>query len=86
MQGVSLDPSTNFQQILQFVKDNQISLVFVGPEQPLVDGISDLLKRNGVPSFGPSSKAANIEASKVKRKSQKISLNNKSNRPFPRTL
>ena len=39
-------------------------LVVVGPEQPLVDGLADLLAEAGIPVFGPSRDAAQIEASK----------------------
>jgi phosphoribosylamine--glycine ligase/phosphoribosylformylglycinamidine cyclo-ligase len=40
-------------------------MVIVGPEQPLVDGITDTLKKHGIACFGPSAKAAVIESSKV---------------------
>ncbi|KYQ99857.1 phosphoribosylamine-glycine ligase [Tieghemostelium lacteum] len=42
-----------------------IELVFVGPEVPLCEGISDSLKKQGISCFGPSEKAAVIEGSKA---------------------
>jgi phosphoribosylamine--glycine ligase len=39
-------------------------LVVVGPEGPLVAGVADALRRNGVPVFGPGAEAARIEGSK----------------------
>jgi phosphoribosylamine---glycine ligase len=50
--------------ILEFCKKNAIDLVAIGPEQPLVDGLSDALMAAGVLVFGPSQKAAALEASK----------------------
>ncbi len=47
-----------------FCKENSISLVVIGPEQPLVEGIADKLRAVGIPTFGPSAKAARLEASK----------------------
>jgi phosphoribosylamine---glycine ligase len=40
-------------------------LVVIGPEAPLVAGVADALRRNGVPTFGPSADAAAIEGSKL---------------------
>jgi phosphoribosylamine--glycine ligase len=40
-------------------------LVVVGPEAPLVAGVADLLRRNGISVFGPSRAAAQIEGSKT---------------------
>jgi phosphoribosylamine-glycine ligase len=57
--------SEPFSEVISFAKDNQVKLVIVGPEQPLVDGISDYFKSVGISCFGPSSKASLIEASKV---------------------
>ncbi len=40
-------------------------LVVIGPESPLVAGIADVLRRNGIAVFGPSAAAARIEGSKA---------------------
>lgn len=40
-------------------------LVIVGPEGPLVDGLSNRLKKHGIPCCGPSASGARIEGSKV---------------------
>ncbi len=50
--------------IVQFCKDNQIGLVVIGPEQPLVEGLADILEAASIPVFGPSAKAARLEGSK----------------------
>ena len=41
-----------------------VDLVVVGPEAPLVAGVADELRHNGIPVFGPSAEAARIEGSK----------------------
>jgi phosphoribosylamine---glycine ligase len=41
-----------------------VDLVVVGPEQPLVDGLSDALRAAGIAAFGPSAAAAQLEGSK----------------------
>jgi phosphoribosylamine--glycine ligase len=51
--------------ILKFCKYKKIDLVIIGPEQPLVSGLSELLRNNDIKVFGPSSKAARIESSKT---------------------
>jgi phosphoribosylamine---glycine ligase len=50
--------------VLAFCKAGDIGLVVVGPEGPLVDGIADSLRAAGVPVFGPSAAAAQLEGSK----------------------
>jgi phosphoribosylamine--glycine ligase len=54
----------NPTDILAFCKEKNIALVVIGPEQPLVDGLSDKLRGVDIPVFGPSAKAAQLEASK----------------------
>ena len=51
--------------LITFLKDNQVDLVVVGPEAPLVAGLADTLNKAGIPVFGPSKAAAQIEGSKV---------------------
>ncbi|MBI5661089.1 MAG: phosphoribosylamine--glycine ligase [Ignavibacterium album] len=57
-------PLTDFKSISTFCKQNRIDLVVIGPEQPLVEGLSDWLRANNINVFGPSSEAARIESSK----------------------
>ncbi|MCX6134133.1 MAG: phosphoribosylamine--glycine ligase [Ignavibacteriales bacterium] len=65
---VSLKP-TDIQGLMRFVKENDVDLTVVGPEQPLVDGIVDEFERSGLRIFGPSRAAAMLEGSKVFSKS-----------------
>ena len=51
--------------LINFLKDNQVDLVVVGPEAPLVAGLADVLNKAGIPVFGPSKAAAQLEGSKV---------------------
>ncbi|MBF0453355.1 MAG: phosphoribosylamine--glycine ligase [Magnetococcales bacterium] len=50
--------------IKQFALDKKIDLAVIGPEGPLVAGLSDLLREAGIDVFGPSKAAAAIEGSK----------------------
>lgn len=54
----------NFEEVAQFCLQEKIDFVVVGPEDPLAKGIGDYLRKNGIPVFGPSKNAAQIEASK----------------------
>nr|XP_020443426.1 trifunctional purine biosynthetic protein adenosine-3 isoform X1 [Monopterus albus]XP_020443427.1 trifunctional purine biosynthetic protein adenosine-3 isoform X1 [Monopterus albus]XP_020443429.1 trifunctional purine biosynthetic protein adenosine-3 isoform X1 [Monopterus albus] len=55
---------SNHTILAQFCKDHHVGLVVVGPEVPLAAGVVDDLTAAGVPCFGPSAKAAQLEASK----------------------
>jgi phosphoribosylamine---glycine ligase len=50
--------------IAAFCKSNSIGLVVVGPEAPLVAGLADDLRAQGIKVFGPSKAAARLEGSK----------------------
>ena len=50
--------------VTAFAVENKIELAIIGPEAPLVAGVSDALRAAGVPVFGPSQKAAALEGSK----------------------
>ncbi len=56
--------TSDFNNIVVFAKEKGIDLVVVGPEQPLVDGLADHLRANGVNVFGPNKEAAMIEGDK----------------------
>lgn len=51
--------------LLAFALREQIDLTVVGPEEPLTKGIVDLFQENGLRIFGPDSKGAILEGSKV---------------------
>ncbi len=50
--------------LIEFLKGEQIGFVVIGPEEPLVNGLADLLRENGITVFGPSAEAARIESEK----------------------
>lgn len=54
----------NHEAIVKFAQDSQIDLVVIGPEQPLIDGLSDRLSEAGIKTFGPNANAAQMEGSK----------------------
>src|SRR5262245_52982359 len=62
-------PVTDFDAIKQFVLDKDITLLIVGPEEPLVKGITDSFrsdpKMSQVAVIGPSQYGAQLEGSKA---------------------
>ena len=58
-------PADDLVQLRDFARDNDIDLAVVGPEAPLIDGISEAFWEVGVKTFGPTRAAARIEGSKV---------------------
>lgn len=51
--------------LVAFAKDNAIELTIVGPEAPLVIGVVDAFRTAGLPIFGPTQAAAQLEGSKA---------------------
>ena len=56
---------TDIAALLAFVKDNQVELTIVGPEVPLVNGVVDTFRAEGLAIFGPTKGAAQLEGSKA---------------------
>jgi phosphoribosylamine--glycine ligase len=61
---VALD-AADHAAVLGFCEAQRIGLVVIGPETPLVVGLADSLRGTGVPVFGPSKAAAQLEGSKA---------------------
>lgn len=61
---VALDP-TRKDVVAQYALDNDIELVIIGPEAPLVAGVADALRQRGIAVFGPGKAAAALEGSKT---------------------
>ncbi|MRJ03296.1 MAG: phosphoribosylamine--glycine ligase [Epsilonproteobacteria bacterium] len=55
----------DYRELAAFAKERGIDLTIVGPEAPLVDGIVDIFREEGLTIFGPTQKAALLEGSKI---------------------
>ena len=64
VETVKLDAS-NGRLVTDYALDNDVELVVIGPEAPLVAGVADALRARGVPVFGPGRAAAALEGSKA---------------------
>ena len=53
------------QAIADVAVDQDVDLVVIGPEVPLVAGAADAVRDRGIPCFGPSAEAARLEGSKA---------------------
>ena len=62
--NISID-SENIPGLISFAKEELIDITIIGPEAPLVLGIVDEFKNEGLAIFGPSKKASQLEGSKV---------------------
>ena len=56
---------TNGAAIVEIAQRHTVDLVVIGPEAPLVEGVADDLRAAGIPTFGPSARAAQLEGSKA---------------------
>lgn len=71
--GTALEPklenlaieATDIPALLAFAKQQQIALTIVGPEAPLVQGVVDAFRAEGLNIFGPTEAAAQLEGSKA---------------------
>ena len=63
-ENVNLD-IYDFDKLLNFVEENKIELVIVGPEKPLVEGVVDFLECKKVKVFGPNKISSQLEGSKI---------------------
>lgn len=64
VETVALNPADPVV-VADFAVDNDIELVVIGPEAPLVAGVADALRERGIPVFGPGRAAAQLEGSKA---------------------
>lgn len=56
---------TDFPRIKDFSKANNVDIIFVGPELPLVKGIKNFFENTHIKVFGPELQAAQLEGSKI---------------------
>lgn len=56
---------SDVQGLVALAREKRVALVFVGPEAPLCAGLADACAAANIPCFGPSQKAAELEASKA---------------------
>ncbi len=56
-----MDPAA----VNEYANNGGFGLVVVGPEAPLIEGVADPLRESGIPVFGPSKVAAQLEGSKA---------------------
>ena len=55
----------DYDALIKFLKESKVDLVIVGPEKPLVNGISDVLENNNIKVFGPRKVPSQLEGSKT---------------------
>jgi phosphoribosylamine---glycine ligase len=60
---ISIDPC-DAAAVVALARSMSAGLVVIGPEAPLVAGVGDALRAAGIPTFGPSAAAAQLEGSK----------------------
>ena len=71
--GTELEPklrnvpvrADNIDKLLELATSEAIGLTIIGPEGPLVAGVVDRFKEQGLPCFGPTANAAQLEGSKA---------------------
>ena len=56
---------SDFESLYEILKKNNIDIVIIGPEQPLVDGLVDYLNKKKIKVFGPDKFSSQLEGSKA---------------------
>lgn len=64
VENVAIDP-LDFPGLVEFARQQDVSLTLVGPEAPLVAGVVDHFREHGLQCFGPTAAAAQLEGSKA---------------------
>jgi len=64
-ENINIPLKPPFVDLIKFIKENKIDIVFVGPEKPIIDGITDYLEPEGIKIVAPTSNGGMIEGSKV---------------------
>ena len=62
--NVNLDLD-NFEYLKNFIIEEKIDLIVIGPEKPLVNGLADYLEQFNIKVFGPNKVASQLEGSKI---------------------
>jgi len=62
--NINIDPN-NFKKLNDFILKNNIKILIVGPEEPLVNGVVDFFEKKGIKLFGPNKLASKLEGSKI---------------------
>ena len=55
----------NFNIVKNYILEEKIDLIIIGPEKPLVNGLVDYLERFNIKVFGPNKLASQLEGSKI---------------------
>ena len=63
-EDVLIGSYSDLESIKEFAKKNKIDFAFIGPEDPLNDGVVDALQEIGIASVGPTQSLAKLETSK----------------------
>tara|TARA_Y100000816_G_scaffold262715_1_gene220582 strand:+ start:37 stop:1296 length:1260 start_codon:yes stop_codon:yes gene_type:complete len=63
-ENVNIDLS-DFENIKNFILNKKIDLIIIGPEKPLVEGLTDYLEKFKIKTFGPNKIASQLEGSKI---------------------
>ncbi len=58
-------PALDYEDLVLFAKENRIDITVVGPELPLVEGLTDMFRKNGLAVIGPGKDGAQLEGSKA---------------------